>query len=257
MNFHTTFRTFAACIGLVIASLGSNGHATELPVQPEIVQFRLSVSNMYLIKSAKPVLIDGGNHGDMPALVKGLAAHGLTLKDIGLVIITHSHGDHAGLAAELQRAGVKVALGEGDVAMAKAGQNDDLKPTNLTAFLLKHLAINPKFEAYTPDIVIRDQFDLRPWGIEGHARQMPGHTPGSLVVQLDDGRCFVGDQILGGYLVGLISPQTASEHYFQANGKQNLQNIQSLLKQPINTFYTGHGGPVGRASVEQTFGNLQ
>ena len=255
MIYQKSISSMAAFFGLVIASFTSSGFASNLPFKPEIVQFRLSVSNMYLIKSAKPILVDGGNHGDMPALVKGLAAHGLSLKDIGLVIITHSHGDHAGLAAELQRSGVKVALGEGDIAMAKAGHNDDLKPTNFTAFLLKHLAINPNFEPYTPDIVVIDQLDLRPWGIEGHARQMPGHTPGSLVVQLDDGRCFVGDQLLGGYLAGLISPQTASEHYFQANGEQNLQNIQALLKQPINIFYTGHGGPVGRASVEEKFGN--
>jgi len=27
-----------------------------------------------------------------------------------------------------------------------------------------------------------------------------------------------------------------------------------LLKQPIKTFYLGHGGPVDRASVEKAFG---
>jgi len=239
---------------LVIAGMGSCAFASEAALQPEIVQLRLSFSNMYLIKSEKPVLIDGGSSSDMAALTKGLDAQGLKLKDINLVVITHSHSDHAGMAAELQRAGVKVALGEGDIPMAKAGQNDNLKPTNFTAFLLKHLAVKPKFEPYTPDFVVKDRFDLRPWGIKGHAQQMPGHTPGSLVVQLEDGRAFVGDMFLGGYLAGHISPHKAGEHYFQANEEQNFRNIQTLLKQPIKTFYLGHGGPVDRASVEKAFG---
>jgi hydroxyacylglutathione hydrolase len=239
---------------LAIIGLGTYAHASEPASQPDVVQLRLSFSNMYLIKSAKPVLIDGGSSADVPALTEGLAAQGLKLQDVALVVLTHSHSDHAGMAAELQRAGIKVAIGEGDVPMAKAGHNDDLKPTNFTAFLLKHFAINPKFEPYTPDFVVKDRFDLRPWGIEGHAQQMPGHTPGSLVVHLDDGRTFVGDMFLGGYMGGRISPHKAGEHYFQANGEQNLRNIQTLLKQPIKTFYLGHGGPVDRASVEGAFG---
>jgi hypothetical protein len=59
---------------------------------------------------------------------------------------------------------------------------------------------------------------------------------------------------LGGYLGGQISPHKAGEHYFQANEEQNFRNIQTLLKQPIKTFYLGHGGPVDRASVEKAFG---
>jgi len=239
---------------LVMAGTSSCAFASEAALQPEIVQLRLKFSNMYLIKSEKPVLIDGGSSADMGALTEGLAAQGLKLKDINLVVITHWHSDHAGMVAELQRAGVKVALGEGDMPMAKAGKNDNLKPTNFTAFLLKHLAIDPNFKPYTPDFVVKDSFDLRPWGIKGHAQQMPGHTPGALVVQLEDGRAFVGDMFLGGYLAGRISPHKAGEHYFQANGEQNFRNIQTLLKQPIKTFYLGHGGPVDRASVEEAFG---
>jgi hydroxyacylglutathione hydrolase len=243
---------FMSC--LAIAGIGSYAHASEPALQPEVAQLRLSFSNMYLIKSAKPVLIDGGSKADLPALKEGLAAQGLQLKDVALAVLTHSHSDHAGMAAELQRAGIKVAIGEGDVPMAKAGHNDDLKPTNFTAFLLKHFAITPNFEPYTPDFVVKDRFDLRPWGIEGHAQQMPGHTPGSLVVQLDEGRIFVGDMFLGGYMGGRFSPHKAGEHYFQANGEQNFRNIQTLLKQPIKTFYLGHGGPVDRASVKAAFG---
>ena len=244
---------FSTCVTVAFVIM-PYAQASESTLQPEIVQLPLSMSNMFLIKSTKPVLIDGGSNGDMPALIQGLAAHGVKIQDVTLVILTHSHSEHAGMAAEFQRAGIKVALGDGDSPMAKSGHNDDVKPTSLMALFIKHFVVNPNFEPYVPDIVIKDSFDLRPWGIEGHAQQMPGHTPGSLVVLLDDGRAFVGDMILGGYMGGRFNPHKAGEHYFQANGEQNFQNIQNMLKQSIKTFYLGHGGPVDRSSVVEAFG---
>jgi glyoxylase-like metal-dependent hydrolase (beta-lactamase superfamily II) len=82
---------------------------------------------------------------------------------------------------------------------------------------------------------------------------MPGHTPGSLVVLLDDGRAFVGDMMAGGYMGGAISPHRAGEHYFHADRARNLENIKVVLKRPIKMFHLGHGGPVTRESVETAF----
>jgi len=189
----------------------------------EIVQIKLSMSNVFLIKAAKPVLVDAGSPKDMAAL---------------------------------RRAGAKIAMGQGDVEMARSGHNDDLKATNVTAFLLKHLAIDPNFEPFAPDIAVRDTLDLAPWGMAGRVTAMPGHTPGAIVVLLDDGRALVGDMILGGYLGGAIRPQAAGEHYFHADRDHNRGNIRILLEHSVQTFYLGHGGPVDRASVLDAFGPL-
>jgi glyoxylase-like metal-dependent hydrolase (beta-lactamase superfamily II) len=111
------------------------------------------------------------------------------------------------------------------------------------------LIIDPHFTSFAPDIVVNDALDLAPWGIGGRAIPMPGHTPGSLVVLLDDGRAFVGDMMAGGYMGGAISPQRAGEHYFHADRARNLENIKTVLKQPVRLFYLGHGGPVDREAV--------
>ena len=223
---------------------------------PEVVQIRLSMSNVFLIKAAKPILVDAGSPKDMAVLVAALAQQGLRVEDIALVVLTHAHSDHAGMAAALRRAGAKIAMGRGDLEMARSGRNDDLKPTNVTAFLLKHLAIDPNFEPFAPDIAVGDTLDLAPWGIAGRASAMPGHTPGAMVVLLEDGRAFVGDMILGGYLGGAIRPQRAGEHYFHADRDHNRGNIRILLEHSVQTFYLGHGGPVARASVLDAFGPL-
>jgi glyoxylase-like metal-dependent hydrolase (beta-lactamase superfamily II) len=140
--------------------------------------------------------------------------------------------------------------------MARAGKHDDLQPTNFTASVLKQFFINPHFEAFTPDLTVESELRLDRWGVAGRVFQMPGHTPGSLVVELDDGRTFVGDMVLGGYLGGAIRPTRAGEHYFHADRQRNLQNIRTLLQSTAREFHLGHGGPVSRESVLTAFGDL-
>lgn len=221
---------------------------------PEVHTIRLSMSNAHLLKTSTPILIDVGGSKDMPALVEGLKAQGLRPEDIALVVLTHGHADHAGLVAAFKRFGrAKLAMGAGDVALARAGNHGELAPQNLTAQLLNRFAIDPRFEPFEPDIVITSELDLSTWGVPGKAVVMPGHTPGSLVVLLDRRRAVVGDIILGGYLGGAIRPQHAGPHYFQADVQRNEDNIAGLLKQGVDTFYLGHGGPVARDSVIDGF----
>jgi glyoxylase-like metal-dependent hydrolase (beta-lactamase superfamily II) len=123
------------------------------------------------------------------------------------------------------------------------------------ATLLKKFAIDPTYEAFKPDRVVERELRLGEWGIAGRVYQLPGHTPGSLVVELDDGRSFVGDMMLGGYLGGALMPQRAGEHYFHADRHRNFENIHTLLKGPGKLFFLGHGGPVTRESVVAAFGS--
>jgi glyoxylase-like metal-dependent hydrolase (beta-lactamase superfamily II) len=222
---------------------------------PEVITIKLSLSNVHVIRGSRSVLIDAGGKDDLPALEAALTAHGIGWIDLAAVIVTHGHSDHAALAAEIRRrSGAAVLLGSGDLPMAAAGHNDNLRPTNFTARVLKQFFIDPAYQAFAPDLVIDGDIDLRRFGIAGVVRQMPGHTPGSLVVLLDDGRAFVGDMVLGGWMGGAVFADRAGEHYFQADLARNRANIVELLRGPTQTFYLGHGGPVTRASVLQGFG---
>jgi glyoxylase-like metal-dependent hydrolase (beta-lactamase superfamily II) len=215
---------------------------------------KLTISNAYLIKSRRPILIDAGSHMDMPRLKRGLAEQGLQPDDLALLVLTHGHGDHAGLARELQDIyHVSIALGAGDVPMAHDGHNDPLKPTRLSAALLKPF-VDLRYDPFIPDFPIEKTMDLRPYGIAGRIIAMPGHTPGAVVVLLDDHRAFVGDQMLGGWLGGVFRAETPCEHYFQADVQANRRNIRTLLGQGVKTFYLGHGGPVAAADVVRELG---
>lgn len=241
-------------IGCLAVSSCVTATSDRAVTTPDIKQMRLGSSNVFLIKSNKFVLIDSGGKNDLPALQAALAAKNVPIEKISTIILTHAHADHAGLAAELRRrSGAVIVMGAGDVPMAKAGHNDDIKPTNLMARILKRFVIDPNYEGFTADVLVDEPLDLQRFGLSGRAVQMPGHTPGSLVVVLDDGRAFVGDIMLGGWMGGAMLSGHAGEHYFQADMARNHANIEELLKQPINTFYLGHGGPVTRESVLEGF----
>jgi glyoxylase-like metal-dependent hydrolase (beta-lactamase superfamily II) len=226
----------------------------KTPDQKPIVLIPLRMSNAYLLGSATPVLVDAGTVGDMEDLRHDLSELGLRPAAIRLVVITHAHHDHAGLASELQALGAQVMLGEGDLVQARHGEDDDLKPTGTTGSLLKPLL--PKlFPPFDPDIVVRAPVSLKDWGVDGTVLPMPGHTRGSLVVLLANHSAFVGDELLGGYLAGMLFPHVPGEHYFQADPAANRRNIAALLAMGVETFYLGHGGPVSAGDVARVFGS--
>jgi glyoxylase-like metal-dependent hydrolase (beta-lactamase superfamily II) len=216
----------------------------------EVVKVPLSLSNAYLVKTPTPILIDTGTIGDTDALRTALSDQSLSMRRVGLVILTHAHADHAGLAAELQAWGAKVVIGEGDAERAERGKNDKLIATGSSGAFLAPF-IPSDFPDLHADVIVTEghPLDLRPWGLDAQVVAMPGHTAGSIVVLLPNHTAFVGDMMRG----GMLTPGSPTEHYFHADRARNRQNIQTLMSWGVETFYLGHGGPVTRDDVAREF----
>jgi glyoxylase-like metal-dependent hydrolase (beta-lactamase superfamily II) len=148
--------------------------------------------------------------------------------------------------------GALIAMGAPDAVMARQGRNDDLKPTGLMARVLKSTVDFP-YPPFEPDVKIENALDLRPYGVEGKAILMPGHTPGSLVVKLPGDVVIAGDMMLGGIMGGAFFLGSAGPHYFQADIARNDANIRALLKEGVRVFFLGHGGPVSREAVQVAY----
>jgi glyoxylase-like metal-dependent hydrolase (beta-lactamase superfamily II) len=226
---------------------------SELPAN--VVVIRLPLSNATLIKGERAILVDVGGPNDTEALVAALAENGVSPKDLSLILLTHGHADHAGGAKKLRElSGAPIAIGAPDAVMAKQGRNDDLKPTGMMARILKSTVDFP-YPPFEPDIRIDAVLDLQPFGVEGQARVMPGHTPGSLVVKLPNNVIVAGDIMLGGIMGGAFFLGSVGPHYYQADLAKNDANIVALLHEGAQTFYLGHGGPVSREAVETAYGD--
>jgi glyoxylase-like metal-dependent hydrolase (beta-lactamase superfamily II) len=79
---------------------------------PVPTPFAVGKINAYLIEDDPLTLIDGGpNYGSgLDVLGESLAAHGHSIEDIGLILLTHNHSDHIGLAQIIvEHSGAEVA----------------------------------------------------------------------------------------------------------------------------------------------------
>ncbi len=216
----------------------------------EIRQLHLQWSNVFLLRSnGAAMLVDTGSPGDWSSLVEALRHESLGPADLRVVVLTHGHADHAGLAARLQRAGVPVVLGGRDAAMASRGHDDPLRATSLFAASLRPLIDFP-FTPFVPDVLVNRSMDLERYGIAGvRVEPWPGHTPGSVVLRVGTREAIVGDVMLGGVFGGVFVPGEAGEHYYQDDFARNHCNVSRLLDAGVERFYVGHGGPIERASV--------
>ncbi len=227
---------------------------------PQVLTLKLGYSNVHVLRTVPPVLIDAGSPSDWPALQEQLAAHQIKPCDIRWVLVTHAHQDHAGLARQFQhKCGTQIALHQDDVAIAAAGGFDpDLKFTGLMSRVVWRL-VDFNYPPFTPDLIWHmapggfvDLAGLGVAGLAGRAVSVPGHTPGSLAIVLSDGRAFIGDMLAGGYFGGALFAHQASEHYFHGDSARNYQGLRTLLDMGLHTFYIGHGGPLLRDSVAHT-----
>lgn len=133
----------------------------------------LGLANITLVFSADgPLLFDTGHHGNRPALLAGLARHGLGPADVKAVFLSHLHFDHCNNIDLFPRAKVMVGRREWDYAAAPHA--DDLfVPSMVREQLAKH------------DLELIEGEGRVGEGIRTLA--VPGHTPGSYALALETG----------------------------------------------------------------------
>lgn len=225
----------------------------------QVDTLRLDYSNAHLVRvGGRAFLVDAGGKATARELVAGLATLGVAPADLSAVILTHGHADHAGGAAVLQRDhGVRVVAGAADVPMLGRGANDRLCPTG---FMARRLLEDAQAERYDPmraDVAVAAPMPLsEALGIEGLGGRLvpvPGHTPGSLALEMG-AIAFVGD-IVRGSIVG----RSAARHFFMCDLSGNDTDIRALLEDiapRAKTFFAGHFGPIDREDLKAFAGGF-
>jgi glyoxylase-like metal-dependent hydrolase (beta-lactamase superfamily II) len=220
--------------------------------------------NTWLLRGDPLTLVDTGPYADdaLSALEDGLAAHGLRIEDLELVLLTHHHLDHSGLAATIaSRSGARVAAldraadygaryeerAEADRRFSQAlmlhhGVPDAVIEDNETFFEFIRSASAP----YETDERLADGDRIRAGGRDLTVVARPGHsTTDALFVDEDDRIAFVGDHLLGG-----ISSNTEVYPAAEPDGTrprarvEYLASLQRTAAMPLRKLLTGHGDPV-------------
>ena len=216
----------------------------RIPILP------LGMVNAHLIQSENGcVLIDAGIPGSERKIERALNQHGLSFKDIKLIVVTHAHTDHAGSAARLrQLSRAPILAHQDDADFYSRRKPMTYCPTSWVGKLFFKTPVpHEPYEGFEADILMKnsDAMTLEEFGVDGIVRHTAGHTPGSIAVELTSKDMLVGDLIASGILIGGIAfTGRAIRPPFEDDPHTVARELTRMLDSGAKRFYMGHGGPL-------------
>ena len=211
--------------------------------------------NAHLIRNDHGcILVDAGLPRSEEKIQKALQSEGLSFKDIKLIVITHAHVDHAGSAASIRElSGAPIVAHAGDIKHYSREAPMTFCPTGWfgRAFFKTGLVLEP-YSPFVPDILLSgtDTLDLEKYGFQGRVRPTPGHTAGSISVELSTQQALVGDLIASGILLGGIALKgRAMRPPYEDDPILVAEELRRLVDSGMTEFHLGHGGPLPAEEV--------
>jgi glyoxylase-like metal-dependent hydrolase (beta-lactamase superfamily II) len=232
-----------------------------------IKTLKMKVTNLYLVPAGtKYLLVDTGYEYERELFVKELAAAVVRLDEIGFVLLTHHHDDHAGLLAQLAEANpsLKVIVSLRGRALLASGKHYHTpgagyinRPIGLLLALKGRFDKGwthsfPPYTARQSDLLIDGETRFEALGIQlpGRIIPTPGHSPDHISVVFDDGDCLAGDAAANflqwaGAAFCVISVDDLEAYY---------ASWQKLIAAGARRIFPSHGLPFGVEALRQNMG---
>lgn len=191
-----------------MSALPAGVHRIPLPTP-----FQIGDVNAWLLEGKPLTLVDAGPlmEETETALDAALAARGARVEDLELIVLTHQHDDHVGLAAELRRRSGAGVAGTAALArhLADVDASQDADDAYAVALMRRHgvtertvetlRRITAAFRRYVASVEVTRVLGAgdalvaggRAWAV----RERPGHSPTDTVFAAD-GLLLAGDHVL-------------------------------------------------------------
>jgi len=229
-----------------------------------IEAIRQGITTAYLVKGSGPwVQIDTGYRGDLGKRERRMARLGVDPAEVGYLILTHHHDDHAGYLAELVRRtpGVRVIMGRETAGLVRAGVNNTANGGGLVTrrvallfSLMRRLRPGwdltfPPYDVREADIVVaEDEWRLPPeLGLGARLVWTPGHTSDSISLLTDDGDLFCGDAAAN----MLRFAGTRHATVFNEDMEAVYATWRWVLEAGVRRIYPAHGRPFGPEALRR------
>jgi glyoxylase-like metal-dependent hydrolase (beta-lactamase superfamily II) len=230
--------------------------------------FRVGRINAYLIEDSPLTLIDSGPNSAkaLDELEQALAARGHTVEDIELLIVSHQHIDHFGLAGILaRRSGAEVAALDALAPyLARYGEQADADDSFAEGLMLRHgippevvtalRAVSAGFRGWGSAVDVThplaDRSELRLRDRTLRVLHRPGHSPSDTVFHDESRSMLVGADHLIKHISSnpLLARPLGTEADFAGPRPQALVTyIDSLAKtraMDLSLVLPGHGPPI-------------
>ena len=206
----------------------------------EIKRIKCGTDNCYLvIDGGKAILVDTASKQNLDQVVAECDKY-----EMKLIVLTHVHFDHAENAAELSRRyGIPVAIHRKDEELFESFDRQPLKSSGLVGRVVLGLSLKVLKNTHVerPDhlIYVKDGDDLGTYGIDAKVIELPGHTLGSIGVDIEEKHLIVGDA-----LDNWIIPGIGHLFYDRCAVRKSADKIREMGDR---TIYYGHGKPTKNA----------
>ena len=215
----------------------------------KIIQVLSGRSNVFLLTNGKSnILIDTSPGFFWKTLQKRLEK--LRIDRIDLLVLTHSHFDHAANAYRIkEKYNAQVIIHRSEAEYLASGDNILPVGTNpVTRFLVRVFARQfisfAKYQSCESDITVDNTYDLSNLGFNAYLMHTPGHTRGSLSLIADNEVAIVGDTMFGIFRGSVFPP-------FASDQNQLLDSWRKLLDTGCKVFIPSHGTANKRSLVEK------
>ena len=202
----------------------------------EIKRIKGGTDNCYLVTDGgQAILVDTASGQNLDQVMAECDKY--TLK---LIVLTHVHFDHAENAAALSaRYGVPVAIHRKDEELFDSFDKQPLKSSGLVGCVVLGMSLKVlrNTTVARPDnlIYVEEGDDLNAYGFNAKVIELPGHTLGSIGLDVEGRHLLVGDA-----LDNWLRPGTGHLLYDKEATRKSAERIRALGDR---TIYYGHGKP--------------
>lgn len=202
----------------------------------EVHRIKCGNGNCYIIENgANAILVDTGKKEYVNRVLEACKPY-----SIKLLVLTHAHFDHAENAAQIsEELDIPIAMSEKDCNLIESNNNQELFAETFLGKIvlsvsLKDFSARP-MRAFHPDILLKDKDSLSDYGINASIVSLPGHTNGSIGIDVDNKHLIVGDA-----LMNMFYPTVSMLFH---NKNEMLESARKISGIGTRTIYFGHGKP--------------
>ena len=160
--------------------------------------------------------------------------------DIQLLILTHGHIDHIQNAVYLsKKLNVPIAMNRADIELIESNMHQNLAAKTILGKIVLAASVKSFREenipAFVPTVFLEEGDALEEYGISARILSVPGHTKGSIAIEVADKDVIVGDA-----LMNMFYPTVSMLYHDRENMLESAKKIEKLGDR---TIYFGHGKP--------------
>ncbi len=203
----------------------------------EIHRIKCGNGNCYVIENGVDgILVDTGKKEFVNRVMEACRQY-----HVKLIVLTHAHFDHAENAAQISSAlGIPIGMSEKDCNLIQSNANQGLSAETFLGKIVLSVSIKDfsvrTLEEFRPDIFLEDGDSLSEYGVDASIIALPGHTDGSIGIDVENKGLIVGDA-----LMNMFYPTVSMLFHDKS---EMLDSAGKISRLGNRTIYFGHGKPV-------------